>query len=405
MANSYLSLIKQSASPDIIVGNIMTYTVTAINYGSIPLTNVTVNDLFPPELEFINGSVKIDTIPMPTENILLGVNLTTLAAGESRTLTMDAKVLSIGTGTITNTSNADFYYTLPDTTFTQFGTAQSNPVSINVYNADLSITKTSNTSHASIYDDITYTVNIENIGNLDVTNVIFKDSLPDVVKLEEGSFTINGVVVNSVDLGKGINIGTILQQHTTTITYKVKLLGSTCSGNVTNYATALFNYTLPSGITQTKQVSDDSNATVIITVSPSSFRQIYVDEYLDIPCAKPDIETINNVMGEVEILSSYIIQTQVGTSVEGQQLSGYKLIVHGALKEVVEYTANEPSQSVHSAHYNVLFSNFIILPQNVNSIGKLEVEGIIESISTTKIDERSFYNNASILLSAKIKYS
>ena len=397
-----VTLIKQSNPQYAIVGTTITYTIIASNYGTIPVSNVVVNDLLPSELEFVNGSVQINSNPMPLENILLGVNIGTLGAGVSKTISFDVKTLSAGLTTIPNTASSEFNYQLPGASSPNLGMSISAPYEIYLYNADISVVKSANVTTANIQDVITYTVTLKNTGNVVASNVIFKDILPSSIKLIDGSFTINGVAVNNVNLASGINIGTIQAGGIVTLVYKVTVLGSGCSGVIINSANVSFNYTLVDGTSGSKQVQAKESSSTTVTVSLSTFRQISIDEYLEIPCQKPDIETINNITGEVKILNCHVIQTQNAKSTEGQQLSGYKLIIHGVLKQVIEYTADEPTQSVHSAHYDVPFSNFIILPPDFVLGSKIDVEGVVEDIYSNVISKRCFFKNTTVLLVAKI---
>ena len=128
-----------------------------------------------------------------------------------------------------------------------------------------------------------------------------------------------------------------------------------------------------------------------------------VEEYLHIPPQKPDIEQINSVVGSIEIAKSIVIETGKMTSQEGQKLSGYKLIVHGILREIVEYTACNPEQSVHASHYDIPFSTFLVLPENYTVGSKIEIDGIVEDIYYKKSSCRLFFTNATILVNAKIR--
>ncbi|WP_055070121.1 hypothetical protein [Clostridium massiliamazoniense] len=51
---------------------------------------------------------------------------------------------------------------------------------------------------------------------------------------EYGRITVDGVVVNNVDLSKGINIGCIRINKTVTIKYSVIVKNRTCNGKITN---------------------------------------------------------------------------------------------------------------------------------------------------------------------------
>nr|ABH03027.1 hypothetical protein [Clostridium taeniosporum] len=105
---------------------------------------------------------------------------------------------------------------------------------------------------------------------------------------------------------------------------------------------------------------------------------------------------------EAKILECHVISTPSIISNEGQILSGYKLIVRGVLEELVEYTSATEEQSVHSAHYSIPFSSFLILPSTYVVGSKIDIEGKVEDIYYKKIDSRCFFKNITILINAKI---
>lgn len=135
--------------------------------------------------------------------------------------------------------------------------------------------------------------------------------------------------------------------------------------------------------------------------APKAFKQFNVQETMCIPTAKPDIEQIIKVMAEVIITSTRVIKTPKATSLEGQILTGYKLIVEGEVRQKVEYVADEPSQSVHAAHFNMPFSTFIILPEDFVIGTPLVVTGYIEDIYAQQIDKRCIFKNITVLLTAE----
>jgi hypothetical protein len=80
-------------------------------------------------------------------------------------------------------------------------------------------------------------------------------------------------------------------------------------------------------------------------------KQSLENDNLYIPCEKPDIESINEVKVNVCIDDANIINTILGP----------KLVLHGHKNIKVIYTANNCEQSLHSAHWNVPFCDFILL--------------------------------------------
>lgn len=129
-------------------------------------------------------------------------------------------------------------------------------------------------------------------------------------------------------------------------------------------------------------------------------KEFNVQETLDIPVAKPDIEQIIKVKSELVITSTKVIKTPVAVSLDEQVLTGWKLIVEGELKQTVQYVADEPTQSVHGAHFDVPFSTFIVLPPDFKEESCVSVTGYIEDIYAEQIGKRKIFKNITILLVA-----
>ncbi|MBW6409255.1 hypothetical protein [Clostridium weizhouense] len=139
------------------------------------------------------------------------------------------------------------------------------------------------------------------------------------------------------------------------------------------------------------------------------FKEEEISEILEIPCQKPDIENILSVIVSPEVESLRIVETEVGTSNEGQVLTGSKLVVELRIKEKVTYVADEPTQSVHAAHYENLKSFFVIVPNEVkgNNIcdllraNRISVNTHIESVYTRKLNNRNIFKCALLFIDVK----
>lgn len=138
------------------------------------------------------------------------------------------------------------------------------------------------------------------------------------------------------------------------------------------------------------------------TENYAPIKEFNVQETLDIPTLKPDIEQIVKVKSELIITSTRVIKTPIAISLDEQILTGWKVIAEGELKQTVQYVADEPTQSVHGAHFDVPISTFIVLPPSYKEGTCVSVEGYIEDIYAEKIDERKIFKNVTILLVARI---
>lgn len=163
-----------------------------------------------------------------------------------------------------------------------------------------------------------------------------------------------------------------------------------------------------------------ANTTQAIGDTPY-WKQMHITETLQIPEQKPDIEVINSVEVWVDILRKQVIKTPrsytaAGTPIpnlEGKLLSGRKLIIEGQLCQKVVYTALEPSQPVHSAHFYVPFSSFIVVPEEVTfpvSGGgtvtedsynvSFDVNCCVEDVAVCALDARNILKQVTLMLYA-----
>ncbi|MEG0013667.1 MAG: DUF3794 domain-containing protein [Cellulosilyticaceae bacterium] len=384
------------------VGDIIEYTLQAINLGQNTLEDVILLDRLHEQLQFLQGSIKVDEQPMPEGNIITGIHIGEINVDQVKTVTFKVKVLSGNAKTIFNTAEGMYKYKVKDEK-EQKTCTESMPAKVNVSYPHLEVKKIANKDFAVLNEEITYTVNIQNDGDLNAYNVILKDELPKEVVLIPGSFSVNGCVVQEIEIEKGINIGTIFIEESAEITYKVCVRGTNCQGYIKNKAFVIFNYNLPNGkMGEMSTTQEDTGNCAMVMLAISNFKQFSIESYLTIVDKKPCIETINTLTGSIDILNFHLIETPKITSEEGQKLTGYKLIIRGALQLVIEYTALEEQQSVHSAQYAVPFSTFIVLPACYEVGSRLEIEGVVEDIFYKGLDIRNFFANTSVLINAKI---
>lgn len=149
--------------------------------------------------------------------------------------------------------------------------------------------------------------------------------------------------------------------------------------------------------------------------------QMNIPEKLTIPDQKPDIEQINSLSISVDIMRSEVIKVPVSplddngdltSNLEGKVTTGRKLIIEGQLCQKIEYTANEAEQSIHSAHFYVPFSSYIIVPKEitftngatttvVDSLNvNFQVNACIEDVAIKLLDLRTILKQVTLLLYA-----
>lgn len=140
------------------------------------------------------------------------------------------------------------------------------------------------------------------------------------------------------------------------------------------------------------------------------FKEEAISEILSIPCPKPDIEKVLDLMVWPEVEDMEIVDTPQGVSNEGQRLSGVKLVVKIRLREKLTYVADDPAQSVHAVHFEMLKSMFVILPQEVDGnrtcdlvrTKRVTATPYVEAVYPRELDERSVHKCVLLFLDIKL---
>lgn len=133
-----------------------------------------------------------------------------------------------------------------------------------------------------------------------------------------------------------------------------------------------------------------------------NWTEISVPELLLLPPEKPDIETLDKVYIKVQIISKRLIDTPSSAGAknpEGTLLSGKKLVIEGIIHQKIIYTAHTAVQSVHSAHFQIPFSAFIIMLNNLDEPFCLDV--CVEDVFVKAFGPRQIFKNVTIFLRAK----
>jgi uncharacterized repeat protein (TIGR01451 family) len=396
-----LDMVKTSNEAAVAVGETVEYSIVLTNTGSISLENVVFSDILAPEVSYVAESFSINGVPVIEANPTVGVNIGSIAAGGSVEVSYEVLVNSLpSSGQITNIGVADYEFKLAPEDPPQTGSDESNSVTISVDQAELKIVKIVDKEVSNIGDSITYTLAVTNVGTVTLDNVILTDIIPNGTSFVTNSVKINGIQSIGANPAIGINLGALTTSQMVIITFEVKVDFVPCPPTLVNQGEANFEYNLESR-TETFTGNAVSNE-VSTDVGLKIFKQISVDGNLQIPVQKPDAEDVLQIILDVSINTTTLIKTPVGESYEGQILTGWKLIIEGKLNSKVKYVADEPTQSVHVAHYETPFSTFLVLPWEYEKCMKINVNAIIEDVFIKLLDERTFFINVTLLVEGKI---
>lgn len=207
------------------INEVLNYTITITNTGNTLASEVLFQDTPSTGATFNTGSVIVNGTPQPTYNPTTGFSLGDIAVGAVVTVQFAATVTSIPpTNQITNQATINFKYVVDPKDPPVTTTTTSNTVTTNVAVGNLSVVKSVNKAYATIGDELTYTVVVTNIGNINATNVQFLDATPANSALVLGSVIVNGTPQPTYNPAVGFSIGTMTPGQIVTVVYKVTVI-------------------------------------------------------------------------------------------------------------------------------------------------------------------------------------
>lgn len=195
-----LSLVKSDSPDPVDVGSTLTYTLAIDNAGPDTATGVTVTDSLPASVTYQSATTPDGSCSVSGQ--VVTCDLDPIAAMGSATVTITVTPQQEGQITNVATVSSDESDTAPgnngDTEETQVG---AGPPAM----ADLSLVKTASPDPVAVGALLTYTLNIDNDGPNQATNVTVVDTLPATVDFigtdeTQGTCTESGGLV-TCDLG------------------------------------------------------------------------------------------------------------------------------------------------------------------------------------------------------------
>ena len=209
--------------------SLVNFTIEVSNTGETELTQIVIADFIPEGLTFVEASEGW------TQGYYIAWNIPSLAAGQSTTVWVVANATNYGTFINQALSASE---DVPNYLVSDDATVTVSPVI-------LTIDKVASANEGSIGDEITFTINVTNVGVEKATDVIITDILPDGLTLVEGELSYN---ISSLEAG---------QSHIITIKAQASK-----AGNFTNKATA---YCLenPIVVSDTAKVTIQKSGTIV----------------------------------------------------------------------------------------------------------------------------------------------
>ncbi|MFD2513158.1 ice-binding family protein [Pontibacter locisalis] len=237
---------KAAAEGKYLIGDEVTFTITAHNAGPSTAYNVIVSEEIPAELEFVRvESASVGTYDPTMQEWRIGE----LKLNETAELKLTFKI--IAAGKVVNKVSVGSNNPDPN----PGNNDGENPVEVPVVSADVSVTKKADSSPRVVGGKITYTIVATNNGPYAAEDVVVNELLPS--QLELISFTVSK---GSYDPATGIyNVGALANGETATLTIEAKIIAA---GEIRNTAGA-------GGSTPDPNPGDNTDIVVVTPTCPA----------------------------------------------------------------------------------------------------------------------------------------
>ncbi|WP_419892328.1 DUF7507 domain-containing protein [Paenibacillus xylanexedens] len=259
-----LNAVKSADIPDAVVGDVVTYSIVISNSSLVDATNVMFFDNVPAGSSFVTDSITINGVPQPGADPITGVPIGALNSGTSVTVTFQVLVTSVPIPPrLFNQAKVGYTApTVPDGPIINTA-VPSNAVEVPVFQPNVAIVKSADTTNALVGDTVTYTLVVTNTGNIDATTTVL-DNIPDGSVFVTGSVTVNGVSQPADSPVTGIPIGPVAPNTVFTVTFQVNVVSQPLGLQLVNQGTASYTFQPPDGRVIPGSVTSN---TVIIPVS------------------------------------------------------------------------------------------------------------------------------------------
>lgn len=254
-----LQVAKTAAKPFAYVGESVGYTLHIVNTGNLRAETVSVSDFLPVGGELVPGSVTLNGAPYAGG---LPVEFGPLEAGASADIGFSAVANALpAANPMLDIARADYMF-MPFPGYPVNSTSYSNFAAVYVVEARTDVAKSVDKAFAVAGEELLYTSQVKNGGNLPVSSVFFTDPIPAGTTLVAGSVAVNGAAQPAYDPAAGFALPDLAPGGIAEVTFRVKInqTGET-SMIINNQSNVTFDYILP----DESVVSGEQNSNIVQT--------------------------------------------------------------------------------------------------------------------------------------------
>lgn len=131
---------------------------------------------------------------------------------------------------------------------------------------------------------------------------------------------------------------------------------------------------------------------------PKYFTQFNIYDNFPLYCNLMKDDNIETTIATLEINSVKIVDTVQGISIEGQQLTGKKLIIIGKINTKIIFSCPKNERKLCLSKKSIPFSTFIIIPNELCEEQPINLRYLIEDITTIIIAKNKIFVSITLLM-------
>lgn len=127
------------------------------------------------------------------------------------------------------------------------------------------------------------------------------------------------------------------------------------------------------------------------------FRVFTTSLTICIPDDRENINEITKVWVEARVIESDIIKTPSGTSLEGQTLTGNKILIMGDLNVKIEYTSQNNTTIINTLNLDIPICSYVVIEEDFDDYLTAYPSFKVEDVFCNKLNSRELYLSVSML--------
>ncbi|MGL4848570.1 MAG: hypothetical protein ACRC28_06525 [Clostridium sp.] len=222
--NKSISFMKFQSTSTMNIGDTGVYSFIISNTGNVPISNIYITDTVPAGLSFVPGTLRIngiETVGTPETGIFFG----NLNPNEGILVSYSFTAVSTPNGGVINNTANMYYDYINGQNVIVHDTTPSNQTTLKIEDVQVFALQSASKTDVMVGDTVTYTVNVQNLGTVDITKVLAYATVPLFsLAYIPNSLFIDGVNVPDQNIITGISLPDLLANGITTVSLTVQVL-------------------------------------------------------------------------------------------------------------------------------------------------------------------------------------